>query len=283
MKLWNQWILFGLAGAYFLGPGLAWGQAALPSPELSAIPLEDASAPSLEEMMDYRWEMEAAYQALYSGLPIADELFAELAALPEWDAQQRAKLRLAQVTARAVEGKIEAADTDLQSLEGRQLEGALASSYSLRSGLVSYLLYEEEQAREFLSAIASEDLNPHDLGWFYTLSGLLAERAGRFMEAASFFDQARSAAASPFQRQVAESLIQRNLLLRGQFSESLIRDLERLLEENRNSRLAVQYAQELAISLARSNRAEEALQVLEEQIAFTLPENEDQLDRKSVV
>lgn len=279
MKFWNHWIVFWWVVAYSLGAGITWGQVAMQAPEISGPPLEDPTDASLQAVMDIRWEVEAAYQALHSGLPIADELFAELAALPEWDAQQRAELRLAQVTALIGEEKIEEAASVLQTLEDGEWAGALAAAYALRSGLVSYLLDEEETARRFLSAVFPEELDTYDLSWFYTLSGLLAERAGRFMEAADFFDQARRAAATPFQRQVAESLIQRNLLLRGQFSESLIRDLEMLLEENRNSRLAVQYAQELAISLTRSNRVEEALRVLEDQIAFTLPENEDQLDQ----
>lgn len=264
---------------FFLWTGFAFSQVSPPLPDSTPPPLSEVGSSSLEGAMENRWEIEAAYQALYSGLPVADDLFGALLELPNLDAATRAELKLGQVAALLGEELVSEADAVLNSLQPDLLDENLRQAFLLRKGIVAYLLGREEQARESLAPLTPEGLDPFDRGWFFSLSGLLAEQGGSFMEAARLYEQARAVANSPFQRQVAESLIQRNLLLRGQQSEPLIRDLELLLEENRNSRLAVQYVQELAIALSRMGREAEALQVLADQINYTLPENEDQLDQ----
>ena len=250
----------------------------VPAAESSSAPLLAEEDRTLEAELGLRWEVEAAFRALESGLPLAGDLLDTLLADPDLDPGLERRLQLARVTAAIGEEDTATAENVLQSIARAELSVDEAAALTLREGIVAYLKGEVPEAIQFLREVNPENLENGDPGWFFTLSGLLAENEGRYMEAANAFQEARSLAGSPFQRRVAESLIQRNLLLREGPSESLVRDLEILLEENRNSRLAVQYAQELAVSLAGLGRETEALRVLRDQIEVTLPENEDQLD-----
>lgn len=260
-----------------VAPGNATAQTMVPEPREA--PLLGGERSELETNPDLRWRVEAADRALRNGMPLAADWYAEILARHTVPDTLRKSLQLRQVSALIGAGRFGEADSVLDAMGVPPEDAGLRAAYFLRRGVVSFRGGDMERAREALEAIEVSALSEDDLAWHAVLGGLQLEREGRFSEAIARYQEARAGALSANQRRVAESLIQRNRVLQGRRSESLVRDLQNLLDENRYSRLAAQYAQELAVSLFHLEREEEALRVLRQQIERTLPENRDQLDQ----
>jgi len=246
--------------------------------EATTAPLLAGGESAMDEELDLRWEIQSAYQALRSGLPLAESLFKDILSSRELPPSLRIEMKLGQVSALIAIEAFDRADEVLDEIGGEIRAGEALNTYLLRRGIVDFQAGAYEEAKASLAGITERELKPSDRAWHLLLKGLIAEHEGRFADGMSLFEESREKSMTKSQRLVAESLIQRNRLLQGEKSESLIRELENLLEENRYSRLAVQYAQELAVSLFKLNEAQRALDVLGEQIRLTLAENRDQLD-----
>lgn len=208
------------------------------------------------------WDISRADQALRMGFSsMAAKGYRELLeALPE-EHEDRDRLQLALTTALIGDGKFDEAHDVLSSYDGPEDAG-----YFLRRMLLDWQNREWWRVERALAEIELEELAPQEHGWYYFLSGLVADQAEKSEEAEEAYGRALDAAVSPGQR--AHFLLgqYQARLFAGDASEELAAGLKEQMESFEGQTAGYRFAQQYAVVLDLLGEKEEATRVIRQQI-----------------
>jgi len=203
------------------------------------------------------WQRQAAESALRNGYPqIAATLYRRLA---EGQGTLDARFLLNWSTALLASGEVEQAGEKLAQLPDPQMPEA-----RLRRALIEILNREWERAADALEDLAATDVPAIDRSWYYLAQAWLADHEDEDEDAREAFQNAQQAAASPGLAAQFDLMQRAFELRRGTASEAELEDLRETQEEMAGSRAAFEAGRLRAITLARLNRRDRAVAVVEE-------------------
>lgn len=209
----------------------------------------------------WTWKLQAADDALALGLGRdAAFLYGEVlaAGVPEPLAE---RVRLRRLSAWLAADDVRAAAAEVLAWTG--LRGA---AFELRAGLVAFREGRLAAATEALARTDAAALDEHDAAWREFLAAALAESRGDLGAASAGFARAAERAVSPAQRAQFSAAQTQVRLLSGDTGEDLERQLRAQVRDFADSLVGLQYAQQLAVVLARQGRRDEALEFLQAQL-----------------
>ena len=210
------------------------------------------------------WKMRAAERALRSGLAgLAEsqyrQVLADSAVLSE---EFREESTLGLAAALIAQSEFDAASSVLGTIEAED-----SSRYMLYRAAIAYGKQPDggvEKLSDFLNQVDAEKLSGSDQPWYFFLRGALSLTEPRGGSAKAFFEKAKTVASSPEQSAFFEGLILRQRILwEGEVDESLLANVREKVDNFRGRPAAYPYVLEYALLLARMNRAEEAIKVLD--------------------
>ena len=256
---------FGIA-AILLHFGAVLGVCQEVPAEVSLVPLIDTASQDEEKNAQrFLWQKEAADNALRSGLAsIAVGLYDDLLEVIKPSDHKKRELELSRISAFIALGKLEEADEALTRYSEIQ-----DSQFNLRRALVSFFNGDRSVAERMADRVVEGDLIANELPWYLMLRGLLNLEAQDENDDESFLNRARASTISPEQSAQIELQIYRALLL--EYEELDQGELNRLkadseLEIRQGKRVGFQFAKEYAIGLFLMDRADEAVQAIQETI-----------------
>lgn len=225
--------------------------------------LLDPTAAGPEDHAERRWFLAAAGDALAMGLPtLATSLFRQFEEAFSLAVIRSEGYGLDYVDALIASGSEESARQRLAQLA---LDGDLPR---IRRAFLHLRAGQDERARQELRAIDLGALGAPDLVWVFLIEAWLAEREGDFERAASSLRHSRELDL-PVQLSLRIELLQwRYELLRSPLTEDQMAGLRMTMRTHAGQRVGLEAARLLAIALARSNRKDEAIALIDEQLRF---------------
>jgi len=253
---------FAVASLYAIGAlSFAWGQAPLI--------VERADTADLEGGLVFEWKSDAAGRALRSGLAVlAEEMYRKLLAEPSLAESLAADVRLSLAASLIAQQRFVAAHAVLEAISAV----ARSDVFYLYRAVSAYGDGENvdaETLRVSLDQVSVDHLAFADLPWFYLLQGLLAELAGQTEAVVAAFERAQAVAVSEAQRAFFASLVLREEMLQSPSSDTLAAEIRVQFERLKGTAAAYPYAREYAVLLHNLGRAEEAIRVLDQELANT--------------
>ena len=216
------------------------------------------------EHLRVEWKRSAGERALSSGLASLAEsqyrqVLAYSAALSE-EILEESTLGLA--AALIAQSKFDAASSVLETIETEK-----SSRYMLYRAAIAHGEQSDgsvEKLSDFLDQVDAEKLSGSDQPWYFFLRGALSLAMERGGSAKEFFEKAKTAASSPEQSAFFEGLILRQRILwEGEADERILADVREKVDDFRGRPAAYPYVLEYALLLARMDRVEEAIKVLD--------------------
>jgi tetratricopeptide (TPR) repeat protein len=238
-----------------------WGQAPLV--------VDRVDVANADELVVFEWKIDAADRALSSGLAgLAEDLYRELLAVPWIAPSQAADLRIPLAASLVAQRRFVAARSVLEEIP----DAGRTDVYHLYHAVSAYgdgKNVDTDALRASLNQISVDGLNSGELPWFYLLQGLRAELAGRAEAVAPAFAKAQAVTVSAAQRAFFDSLILREEMLKSPASDALAAEIRGQLERLQGTAAAYPYAREYAIILHNMGRGEEAIRVIDQELANT--------------
>ncbi len=255
----NLYILFRCFALCLVGSGAGVlnGQAPLVTDQV--LPPEAAEVIALD------WRVDAADRALRSGLVGLAESGYRAALKTQTLSPDRAdSIRVHLAAALIVQQRYVAAREalDTVSVKGRD------SQYFLYSAVSEYGDGRQLEREAFLNAMTQVEpvqLNAFDRPWWHLANGLRAELLTQPERIMPAFERAVEAAQSQEQRAFFSSLVFRQKLLETPSDEALAAEIRVQLEQLATQAAAYTYARQYAVILYNLGRAEEAINVIDEQ------------------
>jgi hypothetical protein len=210
---------------------------------------------------------DAADQALQSGLVVvAEDLYRELLAVSPIAEVSAAEVRVSLAAALIAQQRFEAAGAVLEEIPAVERSDV----FYLYRAVGAYgdgANVDVAHLNAALERVSVDRLSSVHRPWFYLLQGLSAELGGQAALATAAFEQALAVTSTEAQQAFFASLILRQEMLKSPADESLAAEIRVQLERLQGTAAAYPYAREYAILLYSMGRVEEALAVLDRELA----------------
>ncbi len=229
---------------------------------LPGVPLSEQKPQALTAQIPALWTLDAGLDALATGIPsLAEKFLTQALEYPDLSAADRERAGLALTSAQLSLRQYEQAARTLEKWVPTDRPAA-----RLRRALLDYQQGDFSAAAAALEQAPIEGLPESERPWRFLLEGLIEESQGESAKAEQNFEKARSMSATNVERALFETAISRGRILSGKATPEMVDVLRKKVEENRNTRMEVQFAKELAVLLQQLDRKDEALTVLQGQL-----------------
>ena len=235
------------------------------------VPLLVDRGPAVDagESLVFEWKVDAAERALGAGLAVlAEKLYREVLTAPQLDESQAAEFRIRMAASLIAQQRFVAARLLLEGIPDVERSDV----YHLYRAVCAYgdgQNVDGDTLRGALDLVSVEVLDLAERPWFYLLQGLSAELAGQREAVAAAFEQAQAATVSEAQRAFFDSLILREKLLKSPASDVLAAEIRVQFERLQGTAAVYPYVREYAIILHNLGRNEEAVGVIDQELANT--------------
>ena len=218
-------------------------------------------------LLAFKCKSDAADQALQSGLAVvAEDLYRELLAVSPIPEVSAAEVRVSLAAALIAQQRFEAAGAVLEEIPVVERSDV----FYLYRAVGAYgdgANVDVARLNAALKQVSVDRLSSVHRPWFYLLQGLSAELAGQAALATAAFEQALAVTRTEAQQAFFASLILRQEMLKSPADESLAAEIRVQLERLQGTAAAYPYAREYTILLYSMGRVEEALAVLDRELA----------------
>jgi TolA-binding protein len=204
--------------------------------------------------------------------------YREILRAPGLSADTAQRVTLSLVTALLDGGEIREADKLLQAYDGPK-----TTAYQLRSGLIAMVDRRVGAAKAAVAAGKVEDLPAVDVGWWYFLQAQIADAENDIERRNAANAQANAAAVSELQRTrfaVAQDFA---MLRRAPLDETRLAALKKSVEDNQGRSIGYEIVRIYARALAGADRKDEALVLLQRQLATVPPSERNTTDQLRLV
>ncbi|MFP4156019.1 MAG: tetratricopeptide repeat protein [Opitutales bacterium] len=213
--------------------------------------------------LSQEWKFDAAERALRSGLPgLAESQYRQVQASPVLLSEKiREEAAFGLAASLIAQSDFQAASSVLNTIQGED-----SVRYLLYRAVIAYGEWDRgaaEKLPDLLDQIEVQDLSGRDKPWYFFLRGALELAVPDGGSAKAYFERAKSAASSPEQTAFFEALILRQRILwEGEADEKLLANVREKVDDLGGRPAAFPYVLEYVLLLARMDRAEEAIEVL---------------------
>lgn len=224
--------------------------------------LLDKSDLATQQSIQENWQLSAAKKALANGFPsIAEKILNDLLARNDSPIEQKNDpvydLLMQSLLAQK---DFEAADSILKKVS------TVSPRFQLLASISAFHQNDLSRLKTELSQLTPDQLNSFGKPWYFTLSGVVANRENNSSLAEKMFSEAKTYFKNNNQRAILEHLIfEENLLYNTANTESL-ETLENNLKKFEGQNFSYRIVRQYAIALHQQNRTKEALSLLNDQI-----------------
>lgn len=225
----------------------------------------------LEDRIDLEWRVAAAERAQEAGLAnLADTIYRGLLELEgRLSAAESASVKLGLAKALIAQRRYLAARSQLESIDGDYRDERHSLYWAISIYGEGGPRVDVDSFRQVLGSVSARGLSPADLPWLSLLKGLEAALDGDNGAAQAAFEKAADLAETDALRWHFESLVLSQEMLSGTSDELMLPELRARLSALQGEAAAFPFAREYAVLLYRLGRIEDAVAVIDRQLADT--------------
>lgn len=229
---------------------------------------------SFATLSEKDWKAVAARDALAAGFAnVAEQFFLEVIE-KERAAGNEPTLALQNdlLTALIAQNKFEEAKNLLATITQPD------TTTTLLQALLAYFTGQSAEARISLADVPSAKVPTPYLGWYYALSGLLANEAGNFARGENMFKKAQESFSDSAQQAWLSNLVLEEKIERQKPDAATLRELEENMKRYRGQEAGDRFARQYAIALFQTGQTEEAITLLQNQLSQLTADRKENRD-----